>query len=48
MYFHGLGEFMEMLLGNATNLEKSLVSRRARKKSANEGGENINLPKSKI
>lgn len=24
---------MEMLLGNATNLEKSLVSRRARKKS---------------
>lgn len=32
MYFYELREFMELSLGNATNLEKSLVSRRARKK----------------
>lgn len=25
MYFHELGELMEMLLGNGINLEKSLV-----------------------
>lgn len=48
MYFYELREFMEILLGNATNLEKSLVSRKETKKSVNEGEENTNLPKSKI
>lgn len=48
MYFHKLKEFMEMLLGNASNLEKSLGEHQNKKESANEGVESTDLPKGKI
>lgn len=48
MYFHKLREFVEMLLGIASNLEKSLGEQQNKKERANEGAKSTDLPKGKI